>query len=201
MAKGGKGTSSASSATRKKHARKAAATLYADEPPPEKHKNVKSKEKGKKKEPRQKVYIPPVKPPPAQPDPLDTTGLARLLPPDLLVVLRKLGKKNALTKISALEELNASFVEKCGKKGSDDSAVSTLVLMMPVWVRLGLTMHVLFLTYGSECLAPPLSCTIHEFVTSNTLSDVVSPYIIAPHIGCPGTNVHLHSGHSFRLSM
>jgi hypothetical protein len=131
MAKGK--ASSASSATRKKHARKAVGHVQADEPP-EKSKKVKTKEKGRNKEPRQKIYIPPVKPAPIQPDPLDTTGLANLLPPDLLVVLRKLGKKNTVTKIAALEELQSAWVDKCKKGREDGVSLSTLVTMLPVWV-------------------------------------------------------------------
>ncbi|THV07134.1 hypothetical protein K435DRAFT_848478 [Dendrothele bispora CBS 962.96] len=97
----GSGKSSASSGTRKKHARKAAAASGTDgqaPPPPVKPKKEKGEKGGKKgsslkKEPRQKVYIPPVKPAPPQPDPLETTGLAHRLPPELLVVLRTLGVK------------------------------------------------------------------------------------------------------------
>jgi hypothetical protein len=142
MPRGGKSSSSASSATRKKHARKAAA---ATAPPideqqlPEKQKQPKNKEKGAKsktKEPRVKVYIPPVKPAPIQPDPLDTTQLANLLPPDLLVVLRKLGKKHAVTKVVALEELQSAWVGKCSKRADEESpTLATLVTMLPVWVR------------------------------------------------------------------
>jgi hypothetical protein len=159
MAKGAKGSSSASAGTRKKHARRAAAVSQPDEPLPEK--KIKSKDKGKKKEPRQKVYIPPVKPPPLQPDPLDTTGLAHLLPSDLLVVLRKLGKKHTLTKANALEELQSGWVERYKQKAADDSLVSTLVLMLPVWVRLTHVLYPLALTrysyLKSFIIYPPCS--------------------------------------------
>jgi E3 ubiquitin-protein ligase listerin len=127
-----KGKSSASSATRKKHARKAGP---APQEPLPKEKKPKGKDKNLKKEPRQKIYIPPVKPAPIQPDPLDTTGLAHQLPPDLLVVLRRFGKKDAVTKRRALEELQGAWVDKCGKEGDDSPLVPTLVLMQPVWVR------------------------------------------------------------------
>jgi hypothetical protein len=134
MAKGG-GKSSASSGTRKKHARRAAGP--APEEPLPKEKKLKTKEKGKKKEPRQKVFIPPVKPAPIQPDPLETMGLSRRLPPDLLVVLRSLAKKAPVTKIRALEELQSGWIDKCQleKEGEDNLLVYTLVDMLPVWVR------------------------------------------------------------------
>lgn len=123
----GKGKSSATSATRKKHAKKHA-------PPPEEPapKTKKDKKARGKKEPRQKIYIPPVKPAPVQPDPLETTGLAHSLPADLLVVLRSFKKKAEVTKVHALEELQAGWVDKCGE---DETVEYTVVEMLPVWVR------------------------------------------------------------------
>ncbi|PFH48098.1 hypothetical protein AMATHDRAFT_66268, partial [Amanita thiersii Skay4041] len=126
--------SSASSATRKKHARKAVQSQPEDPGPLPKEKKPKGKEKGKKKEPRQKMYIPPVKPAPVLPDPLDTTGLAHTLPPELLVVLRSFGKKAEITKIRALEELLGSWVEK-GKNEGDEILIYTLVEMLLVWLH------------------------------------------------------------------
>lgn len=132
MGKGGHGKSSATAATRKKHAKKHA-------PPPEelvpKTKKGK-KERGKKAEPRQKIFIPPVKPAPIQPDPLETTGLAHTLPADLLIVLRSFNKKAEVTKIRALEELQTGWVDKCLKDGEDEALEYTLVQMLPVWVRI-----------------------------------------------------------------
>ncbi|KAH7090867.1 hypothetical protein BKA62DRAFT_745446 [Auriculariales sp. MPI-PUGE-AT-0066] len=84
--------SSASSATRKKHARKAA---------------VGKKEKKDKKAPKVKQYIPPSKPAPVKADPLDVGGLAARIDPELLVILRRLGKRDAITKRRALEELSS----------------------------------------------------------------------------------------------
>jgi hypothetical protein len=82
------------------------------------------------------MYIPPVKPPPPQPDPLDSTGLAHSLPPELLVVLRSLGKKAEVTKIRALEDLQLSWVDECSKKdGGKEGVADTLAEMLPVWVR------------------------------------------------------------------
>ncbi|EPQ53690.1 hypothetical protein GLOTRDRAFT_117039 [Gloeophyllum trabeum ATCC 11539] len=132
MGKGQK--SSASSGTRKKHARKAAGP---QEPTPTKDKRDKGtgKGKGKNKEPRKKVYIPPTKPAPARPDPLDTLGLANQLPPELLVVLRSLRKKDAVTKAKALEELLGAWVERALGTRDEGAVAATLVLMLPVWVH------------------------------------------------------------------
>jgi hypothetical protein len=144
-----KGKSSASAGTRKKHARKAAGPSQPPEAIP-KEKKPKGKDKGKIKEPRQKIYIPPVKPAPIQPDPLDTMGLARQLPPELLVVLRLFGKKDAVTKRRALEELQSGWVDESRKEGDDSPIVSTLVTMLPVWVR---QIECRILSLSFKCLA------------------------------------------------
>lgn len=161
MAKG-HGKSSATSATRKKHQKKVAAALGIDldpsSPQPGKAKNKDKDKSGRgkkdgKKEPRAKVYIPPVKPVRAQPDPLEVGGLARRLPPELVVVLRNVGKKAQVTKVRALEELGNVWVERAVKvKGGgleeereeredgsvDVDVVSSLVEMVPAWVRFSL---------------------------------------------------------------
>ncbi|TFY74718.1 hypothetical protein EWM64_g9295, partial [Hericium alpestre] len=123
-----KSKSSASSGTRKKHARKAG--NGQPEPIP-KEKKPKGKDKGKKKEPRKKVYIPPTKPAPVQQDPLDSLGLAHQLPPELLVVLRRFNKKDAVTKTKALEELQAHWVNRV----RSDEVLDALALMVPVWLH------------------------------------------------------------------
>ncbi|KAG6877121.1 hypothetical protein C0993_010124 [Termitomyces sp. T159_Od127] len=136
MAKSGK--SSATSATRKKHAKKAAAAYPQEEqtlPPPKDKKLTKQQRAQKKKEPRVKVYIPPVKPAPVQPDPLETTGLAHRLPPELLIVLRSFNKKAQVTKIRALEELQSAWIDKCKKEGEDGTLVYVLIDMLPVWLH------------------------------------------------------------------
>jgi hypothetical protein len=126
--------SSATSATRKKHAKRATPQNQVEDPEPlTKEKKAKGKDK-RKKEPRQKIYIPPVKPAPPQPDPLDTTGLVHTLPAELLIVLRSIGKKAEVTKVRALEDLQTSWVDKC-KNGEDESLANTLLDMLPVWVR------------------------------------------------------------------
>jgi hypothetical protein len=133
-----KGKSSASSGTRKKHARRAAGTgndgnagavVIAPS-----QKDKKQKGKGKKIiEPRKKAYVAPYKPPPVQQDPLDSLGIAHRLPGTLVVVLRRLGKKDEVTKGKALEELQADWVERAPEAPEEgEDAVGT---MLPVWVR------------------------------------------------------------------
>ncbi|KDQ32332.1 hypothetical protein PLEOSDRAFT_1100817 [Pleurotus ostreatus PC15] len=124
--------SSASSTTRRKHAKKALGP--PDQPDtPNRDKKPKAKEKGKgKREARVKMYIPPTKPGPAQPDPLDAMGLAHWLPPELLVVLQSLGKKAEVTKVHALEDLQAHWVKRCV---NDDAVLYAVTDMLPVWVH------------------------------------------------------------------
>ena len=127
-----KGKSSATSGTRKKHARKAAA---AHSEPLEPQEKKGKKEKGKKgKEPRKKVYIPPVKPAPVQPDPLDTLGIAQRIPAELLIVLRLLAKKDSVTKRRALEDFQADWVDKARKEKAEH-LLHALEESLPVWVR------------------------------------------------------------------
>lgn len=122
--------SSATSGTRKKNARKAAIGV----PPPEVPVVAKQKkQKGQKKEPRKKVYIPPSKPAPPQPDPLDTLGLIHRLPPELVIILRSLGKKDPVTKGRALEELQSQWIDESSRKGDESVECDALVTMLPVW--------------------------------------------------------------------
>lgn len=134
MAKAAK--SSASSGTRKKNARKAAKShgddTTAAAPGGVGVKKKKGK-KGEKVEPRQKVYIPPVKPSAPRPDPLDAMGLAAQLPADLVVVLRLLGKKDAVSKQRGLDELQSGWV---GKACDDEYVGDVVERMLPVWVSL-----------------------------------------------------------------
>lgn len=131
--------SSATSATRKKHAKKNVA--------PEDYVQITKGGKGpggkggkKSKEPRVKMYIPPVKPAPVQPDPLETTGLAHTLPAELMVVLRNLNKKAQVTKVRALEDLQVAWVDKCIME-RDEVIAYTLVEMLPVWVSIPFMWH------------------------------------------------------------
>ncbi|KAG8943606.1 listerin E3 ubiquitin protein ligase 1 [Tulasnella sp. 424] len=137
------GKSSASSGTRKKHAKRAAAKGQDDDEPldqlPPEPKGKKGK-KADKKAPRPKVYIPPVKPAAPRRDPLDTHGLASQLPADLVVVLRLLGKKDAVTKGKALDELQAGWIERAKQETTVEeettqSLLAALEGMLPVWLR------------------------------------------------------------------
>lgn len=154
-----KSKSSASSATRKKYAKKAAAASgQFEEPTIPKEKKAKGKEK-KSKEPR-KVYIPPVKPTPVQPDPLDTLGLAQTLPPELLVVLRRLAKKDSITKRRALEELQIAWVDKARNEGADSPLLTVLADTLPVWVRpVSVYSMNRFLIFNSSITSRNCSCT------------------------------------------
>ncbi|KIK99667.1 hypothetical protein PAXRUDRAFT_475981 [Paxillus rubicundulus Ve08.2h10] len=150
--------SSATSGTRKKIARKAAQAAHlpsSTAPPPSpvpKPPKTKSGKNGKlskreAKEQRKKVYIPPTKPAPPVLDPLDTTGLAHLLPPELVVVLRALGKKDVVTRAKAIEEL-AKWVDEAIKEGTmhdhdrgfyaenmHGEKTDAVVKMLPVWLH------------------------------------------------------------------
>lgn len=149
MAKGGK-TSSASSTTRKKQAAKKAEKLGQREengqrkPPGDKQKTkglTKQEKKALKHAPKQ--YIPPPKPPqPALPDPLDAQGLAKILPAELVVVLRRLGKKDAVTKRKGLEELRDGWINVITSEGGGEDAElekelkeQALVDALPVWLH------------------------------------------------------------------
>jgi len=159
MPKGQK--SSASSGTRKKNARKAAQATQGSSsavpPPSPVPKQSKPKGGGNSKlskrearEQRKKVYIPPTRPAPPVLDPLDTTGLAHLLPPELVVVLRALGKKDAITRGKAIEELT-KWVEDAIKEQAtrnrdhdqyyeeEGGKADVMVKMLPVWVCLHIT--------------------------------------------------------------
>ncbi|KAF9652581.1 hypothetical protein BDM02DRAFT_3088924 [Thelephora ganbajun] len=129
--------SSASSATRKKHAKKAAiaAGEVIENPPVPKQKKPKGKEKARlKAEPKKKVYIPPLRPRAIQPDPLDTLGITYSISSELLVVLRKLGKKDIVTKIRALEELQSDWIIKA-KEANDSQLLEDIITVLPVWLH------------------------------------------------------------------
>ncbi|KAI9452266.1 hypothetical protein F5148DRAFT_1331820 [Russula earlei] len=143
----GASKSSASSATRKKHARKAAGkdAPLTDAPNLPKEKKLKGKDKGRGKEPpRKKVYVPPVKPQPVQQDPIDSLGLAQRLPADLLVVWRGLSKKDVLTKVKALDELRVGWIDCVHILLNDDEGhrdaegparLEALMASLPVWMH------------------------------------------------------------------
>lgn len=147
-----KGKSSATSGTRKKNARKHAAKDDDDAPPSGKPQHTKL-QRGQKKLskaqqralPKIKQYVPPPKPPaPPIPDPLDGQGLARTLPAELVVVLRRLGKKDDVTRRKGLEELREGWISEIGKAGSGDEEEeverelkeTALGSAVPVWVSI-----------------------------------------------------------------
>lgn len=165
----GHGKSSATSATRKKHAKKLVGPAQDDILPGEKR--AKNKDKSKKKEPRPKMYIPPVKPAPIQPDPLETSGLAHTLPPDLLVVLRSFNKKAQLTKIRALEELQVGWIDKCR---DDDELVDVVVEMLPVWVRKWASSQI---AYSCSLVSPCLSIICASIAPGSLLDSLFACFI------------------------
>ncbi|UZJ54711.1 hypothetical protein CBS101457_004031 [Exobasidium rhododendri] len=133
--------SSASSATRKKKAQKAAKKggnadgaangAPASVPPAQRGQK---KVKGKGKEPKKKIFIPPTKPKQDVIDPLDSLGLANMLPSDLVVLLRKAGKKDVVTRSRALEGL-LEWIQAKGDEQEEDRE-SALVLAIPCWAHL-----------------------------------------------------------------
>jgi hypothetical protein len=134
--------SSASSGTRKKHAKKNNANDEdeAAAPAGPRQRGQKKLSKAQKKAlPKIKQYIPPPKPPaPPIPDPLDGMGLARTLPAELVVVLRRLGKKDEVTRRKGLEELKEGWVgEILGGQGDEverELKETALLSAVPVWV-------------------------------------------------------------------
>lgn len=148
MAKGApKGKSSASSATRKKQANKAAIKKayerdedgnllhpemaealekqkqHGTQRGQKKDKSKKDGKGGKKgKVEKKKQYIPPPKPPQPLPDPLDSMNLASLLPADLVVLLRKASKKDVITRCRALEGILTWVEDALGKSTSSTNS-------------------------------------------------------------------------------
>ncbi|RSH88769.1 hypothetical protein EHS25_002997 [Saitozyma podzolica] len=139
--------SSASAGTRKKHASKKSGkdgdgdagggSAGGQRPPKEKGQKKLSKAQ-KKALPKVKQYIPPPKPPaPPIPDPLDGQGLARTLPAELVVVLRRLGKKDEVTRRKGLEEMREGWVGmlKQGDEVEQEIRETALVSAVPVWLH------------------------------------------------------------------
>ncbi|KAI3605699.1 delta 9-fatty acid desaturase [Moniliophthora roreri] len=188
----GSGKSSASSGTRKKHAKKAASRL-GEEPEPVQQKQKKEKgKKGPKKEPKQKVYIAPVKPAPVRPDPLETAGLLHQLPPELVVSLRSLSKKAGVTKGKALEELQFVWADPVVKGQSENDYV--LVDMLPVWLHhlpslfihparrirlLTATLHDTFLKIPP--IRDQIIFSLTESLDEDQISSIVGTWCIAVH--------------------
>ena len=128
---------SASAGTRKKHAKKAGNDEPAVHQTPQRSQKKLSKAQ-KKALPKIKQYIPPPKPPaPPIPDPLDGQGLARSLPAELVVVLRRLGKKDDVTRRKGLEELREGWIAEVLQQGDDENPKEIVLLSaVPVFVSL-----------------------------------------------------------------
>ncbi|PKI82804.1 hypothetical protein MVES_003227 [Malassezia vespertilionis] len=143
MGKSARNKSSATSGTRKKQAAKAAAKYGSDE---DTRQDIKSSQlkKMSKKERRQlakkKVYVPPPKPPQPPPFALDSMGLASLLPPDLVVLLRKALKKDIVTRVRTLESLlswiQGQPIGEDTQSLSEEERINALIIMLPCWVYL-----------------------------------------------------------------
>jgi len=145
--------SSASAGTRKKHAKKHQARDGEDDQPPKakQHKPQRGQKKLSKAQqraqPKIKQYVPPPKPPALLiPDPLDGLGLAGTLPAELVVVLRRLGKKDDVTRRKGLEELKewvggvkGKRAPSGGEEGDDEVEreikETALESAIPVWVN------------------------------------------------------------------
>ncbi|KAJ9125190.1 hypothetical protein QFC22_000144 [Naganishia vaughanmartiniae] len=142
--------SSATSNTRKKQNAKKGAdgkpmrqkTVKLDDP------NMKGLTKAQRKalkENRPRVFVPPPRPPvPARPDPLDAQGLARTLPAELVVILRRLGKKDAITRRKGIDELKELWVDVVvtaqrpeGQATDDENSwkEDALTEALPVWLH------------------------------------------------------------------
>lgn len=139
--------SSASSGTRKKNAAKAAKKGGGDAedaPRPAQRGEKKKKEKRDRFAPKIKTYTPPPPPPKGQPDPVDLylVGQGKHVDPELVVVLRRLMKKDEATVLKGVEALEAWVketlrIEKDGE-GEDwerEMREEGVVDAMAVWVR------------------------------------------------------------------
>ncbi|GMK59535.1 hypothetical protein CspeluHIS016_0801410 [Cutaneotrichosporon spelunceum] len=145
----GKKSSSASAGTRKKHARKAGkdedevSTGRPQRGQKRGPDNKKLSKKERKALAKVKQYIPPPKPPaPPIPDPLDGQGLARSLPAELVVVLRRLGKKDGVTRRKGLDEFREQWVAPLLEEGGGEEAATqrditaaAVEAALPVWLH------------------------------------------------------------------
>ncbi|KAH7332749.1 hypothetical protein B0J17DRAFT_677411 [Rhizoctonia solani] len=128
---GKQGKSSASSATRKKHARKAAAHDPSISIVPSPKTQGKGKGKGKNKEPRVKQYIPPPKYKPQVEDPIESAAIAGALPPKMVLCFKGLSKKDPVTKTKALDELSTMLNDE----------IWTAALPVWLWHFVSLSVH------------------------------------------------------------
>ncbi|KAG8733555.1 hypothetical protein FRC11_005224 [Ceratobasidium sp. 423] len=159
---GKQGKSSATSATRKKHARKAATHDPSIAIAPAPKAQGKGKGKGKNKEPRVKQYIPPPKFKPLVEDPIESPAIASLLPPNMVLCFKGLSKKDPVTKTKALDELGTML---------DDWGWNTA---LPVWLW-----HFVSLSVNPNRRLRELSATIHSrLLEQPDIRDEVQSYIL-----------------------
>ncbi|GAA6012470.1 hypothetical protein JCM10207_007100 [Rhodosporidiobolus poonsookiae] len=155
-----KAKSSASSATRKKHAAKAAKKAgggdddEVPQPPQGQGKGgqqslQRGQKKGKKDKkdrfaPKVKVYVPPPPPPKGQPDPVDLylLGQGKHTDPELVVVLRRLMKKDEATLAKGVEgfeqwitETIRRYWDKEGEEWERELREESVVDCMAVWAH------------------------------------------------------------------
>lgn len=141
----GKSKSSASSATRKKHAKKAAED---EEGVPAAQPAQRGQKKAAKKsrfEPKVKSYTPPPAPPRGAPDPVDLyLGGGSEVDSELVVILRKLGKRDEATISKGVEGLESWIRELLREESKGpveeeswklEQQREQIVSSMAVWVR------------------------------------------------------------------
>ncbi|KAL8278772.1 hypothetical protein RQP46_008841 [Phenoliferia psychrophenolica] len=169
-----KSKSSASSATRKKHAKKAEAdeggepSSSSSQQPAQRGQK---KEKGPKKsrfEPKVKSYTPPPPPPKGMPDPVDLyLGGGGSVDPELVVILRRLGKRDEATIFKAVDGF-ATWVNDVasGQRGGSEDwekerARNEVVEVLSVWAH-----HLPRLALHESRRLRFSSVTLHDLLTS-----------------------------------
>lgn len=149
-----KSKSSASSATRKKHASKKAGVSEGTSsqptddaaPPPPSQSTQRGQKKAKKVsrfDPKVKVYVPPPPPPKGAPDPVDLyLGGGKDLDPELVVILRRLGKRDEATLLKGVEALEGWVRDVRKGEGEEEwrreAREEELVQALMAWVSLDL---------------------------------------------------------------
>jgi hypothetical protein len=152
-----KGKSSASSGTRKKNAAKAAKKGGGggeDAPKPPQRGQKNKKEKKDRFAPKIKTYTPPPPPPKGQPDPVDLylVGQGKNVDPELVVVLRRLMKKDEGTVLKGVDGLEQWVKETLrmdkdgeGEDWEREMREEGVVDAMAVWVRFPFSFSLVFL--------------------------------------------------------
>ncbi|KAG8696873.1 listerin E3 ubiquitin protein ligase 1, partial [Ceratobasidium sp. 394] len=159
---GKQGKSSATSATRKKHQKKANALDPSISIAPAAKSQGKGKGK-KSKEPRVKQYIPPPKFKPLVEDPINRLATTGLIAPNLVLCFRGLSKKDPVTKTKALEELTGML--------GDDSWPAAL----PVWLW-----HFVPLSVHPSRRIRELNASLHsKLVSQPELQDELQAFLLS----------------------